>query len=108
MDITSKITVPAAKKSKPKKNKIKSLRTYFVNSFARLGREIKISPKSKVSINSPGYKVEFFVETVDVLIGIGNDHTAHLVMEVEAWKALQHRANKIDITTLKKYEKEFL
>lgn len=108
MDITSKITVPARKKSKPSKNKLKSSRTYSVNSFARLGREIKISPKSKVSINSPGYKVEFYTETVDIIIGIGPDNVAHLIMDINAWKALKDRANEIDITTLKKHEKEFL
>ncbi len=75
--------------------------------YGMLGREIKISPKSKVNINNPGFKIEFNVSTVDVLIGIGNDHTAYLVMDVAAWEALR-KMQSIDITTLKDFKEKFL
>lgn len=54
----------------------------------RLGKKIKISSKAIVTTNPKGLKKEFFVETVEVLIGIGNDHTADLIMTKEAWLAL--------------------
>lgn len=54
----------------------------------RLGKLIKISPKSMGAINSPGYQVEYVGVSVSVLVGIGKDHTAELTMSVEAWKVL--------------------
>src|SRR5690242_3319883 len=60
----------------------KATRNYHqtILNFGSLGREVKISPKANVTINKEGYKQEFFVESVSVLIGIGNDHTADLIM----------------------------
>ena len=72
-----------------------------------LGKEIKISPKSHVSMNTSGFKIEFFTPTVDVLIGIGKDHVAYLLMDEDAWKAL-NKGEKIHISTLKEYKKQFV
>lgn len=72
--------------------------------FDRLGREIKISPKSNISVNYPGYKLEYFVETVTVSIGIGNDHTAQLVMDREAWQSL-NSGEPVHVMTTTEHEK---
>ena len=71
-------------------NKPKSINQYEITHFARLGKEIKISPKANITVNKAGFKTEFFVETVSVLIGIGNDNTAELIMCKEAWEALNN------------------
>ena len=75
--------------------------------FTQLGREIKISPKANVTINKKGFKTEFFTETVNVSIGIGNDHTADLIMTVDAWKALK-AGEPINITTEKEFKEKYL
>lgn len=67
-----------------------------------LGREVKVSPKSLAWVNKAGYKKEFFVETVTVTIGIGNDHVAELVMDLDAWNALNAGKN-IHVTTKKEF-----
>lgn len=87
----------------------KATRTYtqVIKNFGSLGKEIKISPKSHITINKPGYKQEFFVESVSLLIGIGNNHTADITMSKEAWEALK-AGEQINITTLKEFKKNFL
>lgn len=80
---------------------------YTIQNFGSLGREIVISPKANISVNSPGCKMEFFVETVSVLIGIGKDHTADLIMSKKAWEALKS-GEKIDITTTQEFKRKFL
>lgn len=84
-------------------------RTYkqTIMNFSSLGRELKVSPKSHVCVNEPGYKQEFFVESVSVLIGIGKDHTADIVMTKEAWEAFK-AGEEVTITTLKQFKKDFL
>lgn len=69
-----------------------------------LGKEVKISPKSLAWVNKAGYKKEFFVETVTVDIGIGNDHVAELIMDLDAWNALNAGEN-IHVTTKKEFVK---
>ena len=101
-NIVKKITTP-----KSKKLSSRSVTTNEIANFGVLGEEIKISPKSKVNINKPGYKVEYFTPTVEVLIGIGKDNTATLIMDEDAWKALK-AGEPIDITTLKEFKKKFL
>lgn len=75
--------------------------------YGSLGKGIKISPRACVSLNKPGFLVEFYVPTVQVMIGIGNNHTGYLVMEEDAWKALKEGA-EVNVTTLKQFKKEFL
>lgn len=84
-------------------------RTYkqTIVNFGSLGRELKVSPKSHVTINKPGYKQEFFVESVSLLVGIGNDHTMDITMSKEAWEAFK-KGETVDITTLKEFKKNFL
>lgn len=84
-------------------------RTYEqeITRFTALGKEIRISPKANISINKPGFSTKFFVDTVNVLIGIGKDHTADLIMTRDAWEALNKGAS-VDITTVKDFKKNFL
>jgi hypothetical protein len=78
-----------------------------INGLSNLGREIKISPKSYVSICDAGYKVEYFTEMISVCIGIGANHTAELTMTKEAWDAL-NEGEKISITTLKEFNNNYV
>lgn len=79
-----------------------------IKAFSKLGKEIKLSPKSKVSIHEPMASVEYHVTSVSMIIGIGKDHTAVLSMSEDAWLALK---NGNDATTtnyieeVKKYGK---
>lgn len=72
--------------------------------FKRLGSEVRVSPKSLAIIHEPGYKMQFFVPSVEVQIGIGKDHGAHLLMDEAAFNALVAGA-EIHITTLKEFKK---
>lgn len=81
--------------------------SYEIDYFTRLGREIKISPKANITVNKAGFKTEFFVETVNVLIGIGNDHTADLIMSKDAWEALNN-GEPISITTTEDFKKKYV
>jgi hypothetical protein len=90
-----------------KKSKTTNVFKQEIDHFARLGREIKISPKANISVNKAGFKTEFFVETVDVLIGIGKNNTAHLIMNKDAWMALNN-GEKISITTTEEFKKKHL
>ena len=81
--------------------------SYEITHFDRLGKEIKVSPKANITVNKVGFKTEFFVETVNVLIGIGNDHTADLIMSKDAWEAL-NKGEKINITTTEDFKKKYV
>ena len=89
-----------------KENNVKSCENANIENFCRLGGTINVSPKSHVQLNKEGFKKEFFVKTILICIGIGKDHTADLVMDVEAWKALMS-GEKVHITTTKEYEKKY-
>lgn len=102
------ITIPAkVQMVTPKGKKATRMYDYAIENFGSLGKEIKISPKANITVNSPGYKTEFFVQTVSVLIGIGKDHTADLIMSKDSWEALNKGA-KISITTTRQFKKNFL
>lgn len=98
MAIKKTITVPKAK----------SVSTKHPVNFGVLGKEIKISPKAQIWQNSPGLKIEYFVPTIDIVIGIGRDHTATLIMDEDAWKALNKKGNPINITTLQDFKKSYI
>jgi len=70
--------------------------------FERLGREIKISPKSVINVNAPGLKIQFYCKTAEILISIGKEHTARLIMDEDALRALR-AGEGIDITTAKEF-----
>lgn len=80
---------------------------YVISRISSLGKEIKISPKSHCTVNKPGFKTEFYVETVNVCIGIGADHTADLIMTVDAWEAL-NEGQPVNITTAKEFNDRYV
>jgi len=90
----------------PKGKKATRMYAYEIERFTRLGKEVRISPKANISVNKPGFKTEFFVETISVNIGIGKDHTADLVMTKIAWQSLLKGA-KVSITTTEEFKKKF-
>ena len=71
------------------------------------GKEIKVSPKANASFHPPGYRTEFFVDTVSVVIGIGNNHVADLVMSEAAWNDLQ-KGEKVNIVTTEDFKKKYV
>lgn len=91
----------------PKGKKATRIYQYEIERFERLGKEIKISPKANVTVNKAGFKTEFFVETINVCIGIGKDHTADLIMSKDAWEALL-KDEKIHITTTEEFKKKYV
>lgn len=78
-----------------------------ITKFGKLGKEVKISPKSQICHNDEGFSLKYNVPTVNVLIGIGKDHTAEMVMTREAWEALNN-GEEISITTEKEFKEKFL
>ena len=78
----------------------------YIESFQRLGREIKISPKANVCINKPGFKTEFFVTTINVVISIGKNHTADLIMSEDAWNALRD-GEEVSMTTTEEFKRKY-
>jgi len=87
--------------------KVRKVTNSPIQHSARLGRGIKITPKAHINIMLPGYKVEYLIESIEALIGIGPDHTANLIMSVEAWEALRNGAN-INIMTTEEYKKKYV
>lgn len=71
------------------------------------GANIKVGPKSHVMIYKNGASRTYHVPSVEVLIGIGKDHTASLVMDVDAWEALKS-GEEPNIGTLKEFKERFL
>lgn len=72
----------------------------------RFNHKITIGPKSLASICNPGASVEFNEETVWVLIGIGKDEVAHLVMTKNAYDTLSLEEPTIE--TYKSYAEKYI
>ena len=85
---------------------IRSTTNYPLTRPSRLGREIKITPKAHILVMEPGFKVEYGVGIIEVCIGIGKDHTASLLMDVDAWEALK-AGESINITTTEEWKKMY-
>ncbi len=91
----------------PENTKPTRMYKYEIENFIRLGKEIKISPKANTTINKPGFKLEFFVESVNIVIGIGKDHVADLIMSKDAWEALND-GEEVSITTTEEFKKKYV
>jgi hypothetical protein len=91
----------------PKGKKATREYTQEIKHFTRLGKEIRVSPKANSTINNFGFSIKFYTESVDVLIGIGKDYTADLIMDIDAWKAL-NSGEKIHITTTEDFKKKYV
>lgn len=87
--------------------KTRSITQSQIENHGKLGKRIEIGATAHVRVNKPGMKVEWFVPTVDVLIGIGKDHVAYLIMDEDAWKALK-KGQKVSIDSLPTFKKKFL
>ena len=81
--------------------------TYRPVAFARLGKEIKLSPKSRVSVNERGATLTHEFESVSLVVGIGNNHVAYLSMSKDAWNALSN-GEKVNTLTIKDAELKYL
>lgn len=88
----------------PKKGRATRNYDQRISGSVRFGREMKISPKANATVNEPGFSTKFFVPTVSVLIAIGNDHSADLIMTVEAWRAFKS-GQPIEITTTEQWKR---
>ena len=75
--------------------------------FKKLGKEIKISPKTYISVNKENYSITYGTESISINIGIGKDHVAHLTMSLDSWEAL-NEGQEVKTTTLKEFKKEYL
>lgn len=84
----------------------RSTKNSYPNNHGELGRELRIGKKSHVYVNNPGFKVEYFVPSVELLFGIGKNHTASIIMDTDAWEALQ-KGEETSITTLQQYQDQF-
>lgn len=72
-----------------------------------LGKRIELGSKTHITKNKAGMKIEFFTPTIEVLIGIGKDHVAYLLMDEDAWNAL-NKGQKLDVETITTFKKKFL
>lgn len=97
----------AAKQKIKQPQPVRSISHSIPENHGILGCELRLGKKSHVYVNKPGRRIEYFVPTVEVLIGIGNDHTAILLMDTDAWKALGE-GKKVNIDTLQKYQNMFI
>lgn len=53
-----------------------------------LGKKINIPANAEMTVNKAGHTTTWYVDNVEILIGIGKDHTATLIMDRDAHKAL--------------------
>jgi hypothetical protein len=60
-----------------------------IESEGSLGRKIDLHERAKIAILKPGYKIEYNVPSVDLLIAIGKNNVANLSMTKEAWEELK-------------------
>lgn len=70
------------------KNPVTRIYTQEVQGVSFLGSEVKVSPKTAVTINSEGFNINFLEASVSAVIKIGESHTAELIMSFSAWEAL--------------------
>ena len=97
-----------ASNSKKKKDQtIRSITTSYPENYGVLGKRIEFGARSCVSKNRAGMKVEFFTPTVQVLVGIGKDNVAYLIMDEDAWEALK-AGEEINIDTLQDFQNKFI
>ena len=53
----------------------------------KLGRRLEIGALAKADVYNPGRKIEYMTETISVIISIGKDNYAELIMSKVAWEA---------------------
>lgn len=87
--------------------KVRTIMNSIPENHGQLGKRIALGSKTHITKNKPGMKMEFFTPTMQVLIGIGKDHVAYLIMDEDAWKAL-NKGQKLDVETLTTFKEKFL
>lgn len=99
------------KSKKPDENNetkvVRSIFKGYPSNHGKLGKRVEFGSNTHVAINQPGMSIEFFTETVQVTFGIGKDHVGYLIMDEDAWKAL-NKGQKTNIGTLNSFKKKFL
>lgn len=73
-------------------SKIKLGKTRKIEKYP-IGRELIINSNSVGIVNGENYSIEYFDKTIEVLIGIGKDNTASLIMSVDAWESFKNGEN---------------
>ncbi len=53
-----------------------------------LGKAINIPANAEMTINKAGNSTKWYVDNIEILIGIGKDHTATLIMDKDSHAAL--------------------
>jgi len=96
-----------AKKANSENGTVKSIVSAHAENHGSLGKRIELGARSHISKNKSGAKYEFFSPTIELLIGIGKDNVARLIMDEDAWFALK-KGQKLNVDTLQKFKKNFL
>lgn len=96
-----------AKKANSENGTVRSVISAHPENHGALGKRIELGARSHITKNKSGAKYEFFSPTIELLIGIGNDSVARLIMDEDAWKDLK-KGRKINITSLQSFKKKFL
>lgn len=104
---SDKFTIMSTEEKGSVKEYFRSRSRQFTTNHGSFGASLKIGPKSHVRVLERGASIEFGVPSVEVLIGIGKDHTALLIMDTDAWEALK-AGEPANITSLKQFKEEFL
>lgn len=78
---------------------------FKIAAFRKLGKEIKISPKSHTVICEPGVEFKFGFKSVYVPIGIGDSFIGYLIMDYDAFAAL-NAGSSVSITTQKEFDQQ--
>jgi len=86
---------------------IRTTTSSILKGFARLGKAIRITPKAHCHHAGPGLSIQWNTDTIQIIIGIGKDHTATLIMDTDAHKALL-AGEKVHVTTTEEYRKAYV
>jgi hypothetical protein len=86
---------------------VRSIVSAHPENHGSLGMRLEFGAKSHISKNKAGAKFEYFTPTIELLFGIGKDHTGRLIMDEDAWKAFK-KGTKVNIDSFQKFKKNFL
>jgi hypothetical protein len=96
-----------AKKANSENDNVRSIVNAYPENHGALGKRIELGARAHVTKNKSGAKYEFFSPTIELLIGIGNDSVARLIMDEDAWKDLK-KGRKVNVDSLQTFKKKFL
>jgi hypothetical protein len=96
-----------SKKAKSEDSTVRSIVHAHPENHGSLGKRIELGARSHITKNKTGAKYEFFSPTIELLMGIGKDNVARLIMDEDAWYALK-KGNKVSVDTIQSFKKKFL